>query len=82
MQRTYQTGFGAGRTFAKQRTGILDYVVLLRAFLCEFLIDLLAFSSQPSWRRFQQPFARAAGTIAGVRSYRVSVGTAALGTVA
>jgi len=76
LQRTFQTGFGAGRLFAKQQTRLLDYTVFLRSFLCEFLIDLLAFAGHPSWQRFQQPFARAAGMITGVRSYRLSVGTA------
>ncbi|MEO8592826.1 MAG: glycosyltransferase family 2 protein [Candidatus Solibacter sp.] len=72
VRRTYQTGFGAGRTFAKHRSRYFDYVLLLRSLLCEFLIDCLSFFSHPSWERSRLPFARAAGLIIGVRSYRIS----------
>ena len=71
VHRTYQTGFGAGRTFAKHKTRILDYLDLTWTMVCEFMIDFLAFFGHPSWDRFLRPFARAAGIVAGVRSYRL-----------
>lgn len=70
IQRMYQTGFGAGRTFAKHRASAWDYIDLGYAMACEFLIDMLAFAARPNWDRFARAFARPAGTIAGVRSYR------------
>jgi len=66
----YQTGFGAGRTFAKHRTSLWDYADLSYTMVCEFFIDLLAFASHPNWDRFARAFARPAGIVAGVRSYR------------
>jgi glycosyltransferase involved in cell wall biosynthesis len=69
-QRTYQTGFGAGRTFAKQRTSPWDYLDPGRKLFCEFLIDSLAFFHRPGLDRLMRPFARAAGMIAGIQSYR------------
>jgi glycosyltransferase involved in cell wall biosynthesis len=76
VRRTYQTGFGAGRTFAKHRTRPLDYAALLWSILCEFLIDTLAFLETPSFEKLRMPFARVAGTLAGVQSNptRVTVG--------
>ena len=68
VERMYQTGFGAGRTFAKHQTGFGDYARLTWTMACEFLIDTLAFVGHPDWDRFRRPFARAAGIIAGVRS--------------
>jgi len=72
VHRTYQTGFGAGRTFAKCHTRPWDYAELAWTLSCEFLIDLLAFFGHPRWDRFLRPFARSAGIIAGVRSYRLT----------
>jgi glycosyltransferase involved in cell wall biosynthesis len=72
VHRIYQTGFGAGRTFAKHHTRILDYLVLLWTLGCEFMLDSLAFLLHPSWDRFLGPFARAAGIVGGLRSYRLS----------
>jgi glycosyltransferase involved in cell wall biosynthesis len=71
VHRTYQTGFGAGRTFAKHTTRISDYLELTWTMMCEFVIDSLAFFGHPTWDRFLRPFARAAGIVAGVRSYRL-----------
>jgi glycosyltransferase involved in cell wall biosynthesis len=68
VQRTYQTGFGAGRTFAKHHTSALDYFVLGWSMIGEFFIDALAFCQKPSADKCRMPFARVAGTIAGVRS--------------
>ena len=68
VERTRQTGFGAGRTFAKQRAHFFDYVTLAWSMLCEFAIDALAFLESPSKERMRMPFARVAGTLAGVRS--------------
>jgi GT2 family glycosyltransferase len=70
IHRMYQTGFGAGRTFAKHRKGTWDYADLGYTMICEFLIDILAFVGHPNWDRFARAFARPAGTIAGVRSYQ------------
>lgn len=70
VHRMYQTGFGAGRTFAKHRAGIWDYMDLGYTMVCEFFIDMLAFVSHPNWDRFARAFARPAGIVAGVKSYR------------
>lgn len=69
IQRMYQTGFGAGRTFAKHRISLWDYAGLGYTMVCEFLIDMLAFAANPNWDRFARAFARPAGIVAGVRSY-------------
>jgi len=71
VQRTWQTGFGAGRTFAKHKASFWDYADLAWTFMCEFVIDMLAFLGHPGRDRFLRPFARAAGIIAGVRSYHL-----------
>ena len=68
VERTRQTGFGAGRTFAKQRQYFWDYATLAWSIAGEFLIDTLAFVESPSWDRARMPFARVSGTLAGVRS--------------
>ena len=68
VQRTYQTGYGAGRTFAKHRASALDFVSLAWSILGEFLIDGLAFLQVPSVDKLWMPFARVAGTLAGVCS--------------
>jgi glycosyltransferase involved in cell wall biosynthesis len=68
VQRTYQTGYGVGRTFAKHYTSALDFVSLAWSILCEFLIDGLAFFQRPSVDKCRMPFARVAGTFAGVCS--------------
>jgi glycosyltransferase involved in cell wall biosynthesis len=68
VQRTYQTGYGAGRTFAKHHTSALDFISLAWSILCEFFIDGLAFLQTPSMDKFRMPFARVAGTLAGVCS--------------
>lgn len=81
VRRMYQTGFGAGRTFAKHRTGRLDYMGLVRAMACDFLIDTAGFLQRPSLQRFLMPFARAAGMLAGVRSYLPANSASILKTV-
>ena len=68
----YQTGFGAGRSFAKFRTHALDYFGLVWTTVCELFIDLLAFAGHPSWDWFLRPFARTVGIVAGVRSYKMN----------
>ncbi|MGH9695808.1 MAG: glycosyltransferase family 2 protein [Bryobacteraceae bacterium] len=68
VERTRQTGFGRGRTFAKQRRYVSDYALLAWSLAGEFLIDTLAFFEKPSRERASMPFARMAGTFAGVRS--------------
>jgi GT2 family glycosyltransferase len=68
VERTRQTGFGAGRTFAKHRQYSRDYLFLAWSMLCEFSIDSLAFAQGPSWEKARMPFARVAGTVAGVKS--------------
>ncbi len=68
VERTRQTGFGAGRTFAKQRKYFLDYGRLAWSIAGEFLIDTLALVEKPSWDRARMPFARVSGTLAGARS--------------
>ena len=52
VQRTWQTGFGAGRTFAKHHTSFWDYADLAWALLCEFVIDMLAFLGHPGGTAF------------------------------
>jgi hypothetical protein len=68
VERTRQSGFGAGRTFAKQRKHFLDYARLAWSIAGEFLIDTLAFVQSPSRDRACMPFARVSGTLAGMRS--------------
>jgi hypothetical protein len=68
VERTRQGGFGAGRTFAKQRQYFLDYATLAWSIAGEFLIDTLAFVENPSRDRACIPFARLSGILAGVRS--------------
>src|SRR5882757_648474 len=68
VERTRQTGFGAGRTFAKQRQYVFDYARLAWSMAGEFLIDTLAFVENPSRDRARMPWARVAGTLAGARS--------------
>ncbi len=78
VQRMYQTGFGAGRTFAKHSTRAADYLALAKQIVCEFLIDGLAFVKQPSWPHLLMPFARMSGAVAGVRSYRIKASSTVL----
>lgn len=66
--RTYQDGFGTGRTFAKQSSRS-DRGVLLRVFVGEILVSVLAFVRKPSRKRFVFTFARPLGILAGYRSY-------------
>jgi glycosyltransferase involved in cell wall biosynthesis len=68
VERTRQTGFGAGRTFAKPRKFFFDYAMLAWSIAGEFLIDTLAFFENPSRDRLRMPFARVSGTLAGARS--------------
>jgi glycosyltransferase involved in cell wall biosynthesis len=68
VERTRQTGFGAGRTFAKQRRYAFDYARLAWSMAGEFLIDTLAFVESPSRDRARMPWARVAGTLAGACS--------------
>ena len=79
VERTRQAGFGAGRTFAKQRERFWDYLALAWSVAGEFLIDVLAFAENPSLERARMPFARVAGTLAGVCSAPPRLRAGALG---
>lgn len=69
VDRTYQDGFGTGRTYAKHGTWT-DYPLLLGVSVGEILVSLLAFVSNPSRNRWLFIFARPAGVLAGIRSYK------------
>jgi glycosyltransferase involved in cell wall biosynthesis len=71
-KRMHQTGFGAGRSFAKHWRGGRDYLALCQSIAVDFLVDTLAFLAQPGRERLRLPFARLSGTIAGFRSLRRS----------
>jgi glycosyltransferase involved in cell wall biosynthesis len=68
VRRTYQDGFGTGRTFAKQSSRS-DYPLLLWVFIGDIVVSVLAFARKPSRNRFLFIFARPAGIVAGFRSY-------------
>jgi glycosyltransferase involved in cell wall biosynthesis len=70
VQRTFQAGFGTGRSFAKNAAKIGDYAEFARVLVCEFALDALTWLGRPSFERFQMPFARSSGLIAGLRSFR------------
>jgi glycosyltransferase involved in cell wall biosynthesis len=69
IQRTFQAGFGTGRSFGKNASRILDYLELLRVIVCEFALDALICVRQPSRDRLLTPFARTWGFLAGLRSF-------------
>ena len=68
VHRTYQDGFGTGRTFAKQSTRS-DCPLLLRVFVGDIIVSVLAFARKPSRKRLLFIFARPLGIVAGFRSY-------------
>lgn len=74
VQRTFQAGFGTGRTFGKNASRIADYLELARVIVCEFAVDTLACLSHPSRQGLLMPFARTAGFVAGLRSFHKHAG--------
>jgi glycosyltransferase involved in cell wall biosynthesis len=71
VHRTYQDGFGTGRTYAKHSRWT-DYPLLLGVSAGDILVSLLAFVTNPSRNRWLFIFARPAGVLAGIRSYESS----------
>ena len=69
VQRTFQAGFGIGRSFGKNASRILDYLELARLILCEFALDAIACLRAPSREAFLMPFARTGGFVAGLWSF-------------
>lgn len=77
LQRTYQAGFGTGRTLRKNADRPADRLRLFHVLLGEFLVDTLALLAAPSRDRLRVPFARAGGLLDGWRSFaRPFVGVA------
>lgn len=70
VQRTYQAGFGTGRSFGRNASALRDYFEFVRVLLGEFLVDSLALCHAPSREMAVAPFARAGGFISGWRSFR------------
>jgi glycosyltransferase involved in cell wall biosynthesis len=48
LQRIFQTGFGTGRRFAKNAHTLRDQLTMVRTFVGDFLVDVVAFLSRPS----------------------------------
>ena len=71
VHRSYQEGFGTGRTFAKQANWS-DYPLLLRVVVGDIIVSVMAFVRKPSRNRFFFIFARPFGVAAGFRSYRAN----------
>lgn len=71
VKRSYQDGFGTGRTFAKQVTRS-DWRLLFRVVVGDILVSILAFVRKPSWKRLLFIFARPLGILAGYRSYEAN----------
>jgi len=70
LQRTWQAGYGTGRTFAKTFRHAWHYAVavhVLAGGICHRLDDLPAAASRIA---LLVPWARSAGLLAGLRSYR------------
>jgi glycosyltransferase involved in cell wall biosynthesis len=69
VRRMFEVGFGCGRSFGKNASGVLDYLELARLIACDFAMDLCGCLSWPSRDKILIPFARAAGVVVGVRSW-------------
>lgn len=80
LGRTWQAGFGTGRTFAKTFQHAWHYAVAAHVLAGEFAIDTLTCLLRPSRTALLIPWARGAGLLAGLRSYRreAPAGTLAL----
>jgi glycosyltransferase involved in cell wall biosynthesis len=70
VQRTFQAGFGTGRSFGKNATRPLDYLEMLRVLFGEFLIDSAFCLRNPTREAWASPIARAHGFLAGLKSWR------------
>lgn len=68
VQRTYQAGFGTGRTLRKNASRRTDFLELLHVLLGEFLIDTLALCAAPNLDHLRATFARAGGLLDGWHS--------------
>jgi len=68
VDRVFETGFGVGRRFAKCARTPRDYAVVVRSFLGDLLVDVLAFLARPSRYTFLTAFARASGFFQGLTS--------------
>jgi len=80
LRRTWQAGYGTGRTFAKTFQHVWHYAVAVHVLAGEFAIDTLTCLLQPSRTALLVPLARGAGLLAGLWSYRpeATAGTLAL----
>ncbi len=77
VQRTYQAGFGTGRSLGKNVSTFADYLEVARVLICEFFVDAAVCLRSPSRERMLTPFARAAGLVSGWRSLLKNAGGAA-----
>jgi hypothetical protein len=68
VERMFQCGFGAGRIFAKNAQGFVDYLTVAHYVIGELIVDLAAFAAHPSRKRLQLAFSRTRGIFAGICS--------------
>ncbi len=68
VDRVFETGFGTGRRFAKYARTPWDYVIVVRSFLGDLVVDVLAFLAHPSRYSFLTTFARVSGFFHGLTS--------------
>lgn len=73
LDRMYQTGFGSGRVFAKQARTVMDHCTIAYCLFGDFLVDLLVFAGHPSRYNFLAVFARVAGFLSGMKSWRAAI---------
>ena len=73
IERVYQTGYGTGRRFAKHARTLLDYVVVVRSLIGDFIVDVLYFVARPSKTTFLGTFARLHGFFQGLNSFTSDV---------
>lgn len=74
VQRTYQAGFGTGRSLRRNALLPADFLELARVLIGEFFVDTLAVLRSPSRESARAAFARAGGLLAGWRSMGGKVG--------
>lgn len=69
LQRIFQTGFGTGRRFAQNTYAFRDHLTMVRTFVGDLLVDVVAFLSRPSRVDLLTILVRIQGFSAGWSSY-------------
>jgi glycosyltransferase involved in cell wall biosynthesis len=64
----WESGFGAGRSFAKRRRNMSDLVTIAWSMSGELVVDLLAAARRPCLTSLKIPFSRQRGLFAGLAS--------------